>query len=196
MRTRAPEQHRSIIAAEKVRGITRDSRAVVVDGMKRYLCRMCQGVCPGNRTSFCSGEDAKIAADGRIFRAGTGCAHEWRLRADNVYMRWHVAARDRSVCASCGTNCDALRASLRALRAWSAIQIGAAEALGFAAFDSSCQHPLWQADHIVAVTMGGGGCGLDNMRTLCLPCHRKETGKLAAVRAARAKQRPGQQSLF
>lgn len=37
---------------------------------------------------------------------------------------------------------------------------------------------LWQADHIVPVAEGGGGCGLDNLRTLCLWCHRQETQRL------------------
>ena len=30
---------------------------------------------------------------------------------------------------------------------------------------------LWDADHIVPVAQGGGECGLENMRTLCLKCH-------------------------
>ena len=37
---------------------------------------------------------------------------------------------------------------------------------------------FWQADHIVAVAEGGGGCGLENLRTLCTPCHQNETEKL------------------
>jgi 5-methylcytosine-specific restriction endonuclease McrA len=43
---------------------------------------------------------------------------------------------------------------------------------------------LWEADHIMPVVEGGGGCGLDNIRTLCVPCHRRETAALAARRAA------------
>ncbi len=43
--------------------------------------------------------------------------------------------------------------------------------------------PLWEMDHTVPVTDGGAGCGLENLRTLCLPCHRKETARLAAYRA-------------
>ena len=64
---------------------------------------------------------------------------------------------------------------------------------------------FWQADHKVAVAEGGGGCGLDNLRTLCVsyvaalleflslcfdfhsilhnvqtPCHSKETEQLLA----------------
>lgn len=33
----------------------------------------------------------------------------------------------------------------------------------------------WQADHIIAVVNGGGGCGLDGYQTLCVPCHKKKT---------------------
>jgi hypothetical protein len=43
---------------------------------------------------------------------------------------------------------------------------------------------FWDMDHITPVVEGGGGCGLDNLRTLCIPCHRAETAKLAARRAA------------
>jgi 5-methylcytosine-specific restriction endonuclease McrA len=36
----------------------------------------------------------------------------------------------------------------------------------------------WEADHIVPVVEGGGQCGLDGYRTLCLKCHKVETAKL------------------
>ncbi len=29
----------------------------------------------------------------------------------------------------------------------------------------------WHADHIVPVYKGGGLCQLENLRTLCVPCH-------------------------
>lgn len=29
----------------------------------------------------------------------------------------------------------------------------------------------WQADHIIPVHLGGGGCGLENYQILCLECH-------------------------
>jgi len=37
---------------------------------------------------------------------------------------------------------------------------------------------LWDADHIIAVAEGGGQCDLQNMRTLCLLCHREATKAL------------------
>ena len=39
----------------------------------------------------------------------------------------------------------------------------------------------------MAVAEGGGCCGLDNLRTLCTPCHRKETAGLRARLTAKAR---------
>lgn len=53
-------------------------------------------------------------------------------------------------------------------------------ARGFTEIES---RSLWEADHIVPVVLGGGLCGLENYRTLCMPCHKIETKALAAHRA-------------
>jgi 5-methylcytosine-specific restriction enzyme A len=47
---------------------------------------------------------------------------------------------------------------------------------------------LWEADHTVPVVEGGGGAGLDEYRTLCIPCHKLESRKLAG-RLARRRRR-------
>jgi 5-methylcytosine-specific restriction enzyme A len=56
---------------------------------------------------------------------------------------------------------------------------------------------LWDADHILPVAEGGGECDLDNIRTLCLRCHRSVTmqlrerirrAKVAAMLAVESKQ--------
>lgn len=39
----------------------------------------------------------------------------------------------------------------------------------------------WQADHIIPVFKGGGGCSLDNFQTLCLSCHKEKSRQLYAV---------------
>ena len=41
-----------------------------------------------------------------------------------------------------------------------------------------CFFLFWGADHITPVSEGGGECGLDNLRTLCVICHRKATSEL------------------
>lgn len=46
----------------------------------------------------------------------------------------------------------------------------------------------WDADHIIPVIEGGGLCGLENYRTLCHPCHKKETAALAARRTQARRQ--------
>jgi 5-methylcytosine-specific restriction endonuclease McrA len=46
----------------------------------------------------------------------------------------------------------------------------------------------WEADHIIPVVRGGGRCGLDGYRTLCVPCHRAETAALARSRAEERKR--------
>ena len=46
---------------------------------------------------------------------------------------------------------------------------------------------FWQADHILPVSEGGGECTLENIRTLCSKCHRRETQKLLRrLKSARA----------
>ncbi|KAK3751990.1 hypothetical protein QZH41_010969 [Actinostola sp. cb2023] len=47
---------------------------------------------------------------------------------------------------------------------------------------------FWEADHIVAVAEGGGQCGMENLRTLCVPCHKKVTKDLL-VRLRTKRQR-------
>lgn len=54
----------------------------------------------------------------------------------------------------------------------------------------------WDADHIVPVCRGGGQCGLENYRTLCVPCHKRETARLAAERAAERRLKEWEPELF
>ena len=39
----------------------------------------------------------------------------------------------------------------------------------------------WQADHILPVYKGGGLCDLENMRTLCVPCHQVGAPQAALI---------------
>ena len=45
-------------------------------------------------------------------------------------------------------------------------------------FNDPKEGDFWQADHIIPVVEGGGTCDISNLRTLCTPCHEKETSKL------------------
>tara|TARA_R110000803_G_scaffold209965_2_gene280559 strand:- start:14943 stop:15680 length:738 start_codon:yes stop_codon:yes gene_type:complete len=50
-------------------------------------------------------------------------------------------------------------------------------------FDPDTRSSFWDMDHIKPVAAGGGGCGLDNLQTLCQPCHKNKTARQAAEKA-------------
>jgi 5-methylcytosine-specific restriction endonuclease McrA len=99
--------------------------------------------------------------------------HEWTLRTDPAYLRDRVFTRDRGVCAACGADTEALRKHLRKLDYGARRQF-----LKEWKLKEAWRRSLWDADHIIPVAEGGGECDLDNMRTLCLKCHRAVTAAL------------------
>jgi 5-methylcytosine-specific restriction protein A len=129
----------------------------VSDG--RPLCRWCRlEILAPRRRTFCSDY----------------CVHQWRLRSDPGYLRDRVFARDRGVCALCATDTVMAYAALRRSRG-----LARAQALAMWGIQSvTARGSLWDADHIRPVAEGGGQCDLDNLRTLCLPCHREVTAQL------------------
>lgn len=99
--------------------------------------------------------------------------------SDPGYARQKVWERDEGVCALCGLDTVALEAEWRSLP-YLEREDFLFERIGVR---RSAHYSLWEADHIVPVVEGGGGTGLENLRTLCLRCHRAETAKLARRRA-------------
>jgi 5-methylcytosine-specific restriction protein A len=162
----------------------------------RALCRYCQKEVPIGRRSFCS-ED---------------CVHEWKVRSQPPYARECVAARDHGVCAVCGLDTERLvrenKAAYQEFREnyWRDNRFGQWYEFNQASRfwleqvsgrkgwpkGTTLHSALWHMDHIQPVVEGGGSCGLDNLRTLCLPCHLDVTRELRG-RLAQAKQsnRPG-----
>ncbi len=141
------------------------------------LCRWCRGVVRAPRLSWCSDK----------------CVTEYRERYDARYQKRLVRKRDRGICQLCGLDVAKLERAVRA-----ALKTSRAEALrvlvgheGYRATDLRVRRgrirPLWQMDHIVPVVEGGGGTGTENLRCLCIPCHRRETAKLMARRRAAKK---------
>ena len=100
---------------------------------------------------------------------------EWRLRTDPGYVREKVLQRDRGVCAQCGVDCLSAWKDLKRLRG--AARLKALARWGFRP-GHRARKSLWDADHIVPVVEGGGECDLENIRTLCLICHRAVTAQL------------------
>jgi hypothetical protein len=125
----------------------------------RPLCRWCElEILAKRRRTFCSDY----------------CVHQWRLRTDPGYLRDQVFARDRGRCAVCQIDAVAAYAALKRAR-------GAAREAGLRLYGMktiSSRRSLWDADHVLPVAEGGGQCDLDNIRTLCLLCHREATARL------------------
>ena len=125
----------------------------------RPLCRWCRlEILAARRRTFCSDY----------------CVHQWRLRSDPGYLREQVFVRDQGICALCSTDTVTTYAELKRSR-------GRARAEALEIWGLKTVHArrsLWDADHIVPVAEGGGQCDLDNLRTLCLACHREVTADL------------------
>lgn len=123
------------------------------------LCRWCRlEILARRRRTFCSDY----------------CVHQWRLRSDPGYVREHVFARDRGLCALCATDTVAAYAELKRSRGKARASL--LELWGLKSV--TARRTLWDADHILPVAEGGGECDLENLRTLCLPCHREVTAEL------------------
>ncbi len=140
-----------------MKGGPADGRALPRGAGGRALCRWCNLEVPKGRRTFCS----------------EWCVHEWRLRTDPGYLRDQVFERDRGVCAVCGIDTVAEERRLRRIG-------GERRRAAFLAWGIGKAHrcSLWDADHILPVSEGGGECDLSNIRTLCLKCHRAATDAL------------------
>lgn len=135
-------------------------------------CRWCGGKLPKARRSWCSDE----------------CVGDYMIRANAATAAARVFERDRGVCALCGRDCERLRAAVErvtrreyqdAPRSTLFYRLSRAYRSQLVMAGFSTGQRLWHMDHIVPVAEGGGSCGLDNLRTLCQPCHKRETAMLA-----------------
>jgi len=163
-------------ARERVEQGTGDENDMAI--LEGRCCAYCGGNLssvsrlPGVSSTYCSRE---CADQGRIKRGGFG-----------NQLRAQVFALEGGVCRICGVNGHALFTRVKALEPAERLNAlcnanwklpKSAKAL-----ERLLQNPregdFWQADHILAVAEGGGSCGLENLRTLCVPCHSVETEKL------------------
>jgi 5-methylcytosine-specific restriction enzyme A len=125
-------------------------------------CRWCNSAVKPPRRTICSKE----------------CEHELKIRTNAKYLRECVFKRDKGICCEC--NIDTKVIAKEALKIFNIedrneflkkYNISSKRKIKKRKFGGS----LWDADHILAVKDGGGQCGLDNLRTLCISCHKKKT---------------------
>jgi 5-methylcytosine-specific restriction protein A len=160
------------------------------DELGRRLCRVpeCKALVPKGRLSYCS----------------KACATAFEIAYFPSAMRRHVFARDNGVCALCRCDTELLRRVLRhaqkarhrdvdddsggSWRFGRGAKLFREVALELGFNRSSSRGAFWQADHVHEVARGGWGCGLEKLRTLCTPCHKAETARLARELAAERKK--------
>lgn len=117
------------------------------------------------------------------------CVIDYQVRkGDANVIRRELQKRDDGVCGRCGMDTKLLGRVLWHL-SWDHRD---ADRFLRRQLEIHSRYTLWDADHIVPVSEGGGGCGLDGYRTLCLWCHRGETSALAkrTARNRRDDKRP------
>jgi 5-methylcytosine-specific restriction protein A len=105
------------------------------------------------------------------------CTIALSIARNPIQARRSVAARDAGVCAECGLDCADLDNRFLPLSIEERAEIIAG--LGRKPLTAKeLARTLWNMDHIIPVAEGGGGCGLDNLRTLCVWCHKVASAAL------------------
>jgi 5-methylcytosine-specific restriction protein A len=132
------------------------------------LCRNCAGVMPKGKRHNCSAK----------------CTDEWALKTSPNLMRAAVFQRDRGICARCKVDTEARKAEFAArrksIKGWPDYekQLKDLRELYGVPPGRAASGPWWDADHILPVIEGGGECGIEGYRTLCILCHRIVTNEL------------------
>ncbi len=149
------------------------------------LSKLVKGPNGRNKCRFCSTE---VAPPRRTF-CSDECVHQHRLRADRSYAAGFVFERDAGICAICSI--DTVVERHNAHIALKGAPVAAQSALKASwkanGWPATIARVWYEVDHIVPVCEGGGECGLENLRTLCRPCHLAQTKQLAARRKASRK---------
>lgn len=118
----------------------------------RGTCRWCHGPVHKPRIYYCS----------------DSCLNEIAVRVNWGAAVRAVVLRDKGICAKCGLDCRALKRQIRLEGNNSLIR-------KYRIPKYLASKRLWQCDHIRPVKDGGGGCGIENLQTLCWRCHKKKT---------------------
>jgi 5-methylcytosine-specific restriction protein A len=174
----------AILASNRfVRFLAKGALPRVLDEQGRRLCSWCRTPLDRRTIGWCSDE----------------CAEEFWVRLSRSHVIELVQRRDQGVCAMCGLDGEQVRRIVDRLRErserrrlrsgedrepsdldaarWQRVREELA-GRGYGVVDRWHTPRLWEADHVVPVIEGGGCCGLENYRTLCIPCHRAETRRL------------------
>ena len=144
-------------------------------------CRICKTAFEANVSAGKQG-----AAQWQSTFCSYKCFQQWKVRTSGSHIRRTVFDLEAGVCQLCNRDMheiflryrsmsppDRFQELLRLKFSTKGIDMNSAQII-----HSPVEGHFWQADHIVPVAEGGGECDLTNFRTLCTPCHKKETSSL------------------
>ena len=97
------------------------------------------------------------------------CTDEYHIRSSLKFLREKTLKRDKGICKHCGINCIKAEKLIHILKKEND-EMSIESLLKFWQFDG--HRSYWEADHIDPVFKGGGQCGLENIQTLCIKCHK------------------------
>jgi len=204
----APSSLRQTVAKLLVSTVTGTTERYLGGAKERAIANMKNNCATSVDKAVINGQACAWCAKPFLCSSGAtycsqSCVEEGRVRRggwnSSTKIREQLFALEKGVCTKCNIDAHALFCKMKALSApaerlnallnakWKLPQTRQAT-------DRLLSDPkesdFWQADHELAVAEGGGSTGLDNLRTLCTPCHAGETEKLFA----RLKTMPGTQS--
>lgn len=128
------------------------------DANGKRICRYCGGKLPPRRSAWCSEK----------------CHDEAWVRLSPGFAASAAEKRDGGVCQDCGWAASkARRIFWTATRRLDYYQKKAlTERLVAAGFPEPRYESWTQVHHVIPVAKGGGLCGLENLVTLCVACHK------------------------
>jgi len=149
---------------------------------------------------WCGLDVHRLSAKRRTF-CSDECVHEFNIRSSASYIRIYIAKRDKYICQICGLDCKGFVSRLRRYvrehiqelqqqpiyagyqnyrHAQRALEMEFFDLRNMEWVNTHGRSTFYDIDHIIPVSENKNQCGEENLRTLCLGCHRKETAKLRA----------------
>jgi len=108
------------------------------------------------------------------------CSRKHSVKLNSSSIRRQLFEIEKGVCRICGYNAHGLWERIKIFSPPERYQmlLGSRFKISKKRLESPKEGDFWQADHIKPVSLGGGCASLHNIRTLCDPCHQRETQRL------------------
>lgn len=142
----------------------------------KKICFYCGRKCGGKRYNWCSDD----------------CVQQYKLQTNDPHtLAEKILERDHGQCSRCGLDCVDAKIRLGKTSIANITQYPELHKLlpikyrdsdlrrltftQLADLTKFMDRRMWEIDHITGVWEGGGLCGLENLQTLCVDCHRQKT---------------------